>query len=193
MKKVFIEIGSCDFDNLDNLLNEGWQGYFIEPIPDYYYSLKNKILNPNAYFHNIAISSSIGYKEMTYVDSLTVKEQWMRGISHLSQESSNLINRNVELGYNLGNIKRVKVPSVTLDFYLSLFDIKQIDMLRIDTEGHELAILSNYSWSVKPKKIKVEHKFVDKDKLLDILTDNDYTVADIGDDFYCVYNEVNNE
>ena len=35
MKKVFVEIGVCDFDTLEPLLKNGWEGYFVEPIKKY--------------------------------------------------------------------------------------------------------------------------------------------------------------
>jgi len=188
---IFIEIGTSDFDNLDSLLDEGWRGFFIEPIPEYLKSLQQKVSSPerDATFLNVAVSDKNGYNIMTYVDPKTVKQQWIRGISHLNSDSSNLINKNNEQGYDLGDIKQISVPTVTLDWLIQLIDVKSIDMLRIDVEGHELNILQNYSWSIKPKRIKVEHKFIDKKNLLDLLVTNGYSVLDVGDDFYCIHNE----
>lgn len=193
-KPVFIEIGSCDFDNLDSLLDQGWRGFFIEPITVYFNSLKTKVgkSDRDAHFLNVAVSDKNGYNTMTYVDPKTAKEQWIRGISHLNNNSSNLIIKNDSNGYDLGEIKQLNVPTVTLDTLLNLIDVKSVDMLRIDVEGHEMSILKNYSWNIKPRCIKIEHKFVDKMSLLQLLVTKGYIVLDEGDDFYCVYNgEVN--
>jgi FkbM family methyltransferase len=189
--KTFLEIGSCDFDNLDHLLDEGWAGYFIEPIPVYFESLRGKIERPDrkTTFINCAISSEDGSMDMTYIDPSTANEQWVRGISHIKAGGSRLIPKNKELGYNIGKAIDVTVPCLTLDTFLKLFNITELDMLRIDTEGHELEILMNYSWTIKPKSIKIEHKFVDINILKGILTSQGYDIVTIGDDLYCRLNE----
>lgn len=192
---VFIEIGTSDFDNLDGLLDEGWRGFFVEPIKEYLDSLKKKVQSEgrDAHFLNVAVSDNNGYSLMTYVDPSSAKEQWIRGISHMNSESSNLIVRNDVNGYDMGDVKNIYVPTVTLDWLLKFIDVKNVHMLRIDVEGHELAILRNYSWNIKPKCIKIEHKFVDKMELLQLLVSKGYIVLDEGDDFYCVYNGDMNE
>ena len=34
-QKVFVEIGVCDFDTLEPLIDNGWLGYFVEPVSKY--------------------------------------------------------------------------------------------------------------------------------------------------------------
>lgn len=189
--KTFLEIGSCDFDNLDCLLDEGWVGYFVEPIPAYYESLRGKIDRPGRKFtvFNCAISNKDGILDMTYIDPSTASEEWVRGISHAKTNSSRLIPRNKELGYNIGKSVDISVPCFTLDTFLKENNITELDMLRVDTEGHELEILLNYSWTIKPKSIKIEHKFVDINILKGILTMQGYDIVTIGDDMYCRLNE----
>lgn len=188
MTKVFVEIGSCDFDNLDCLLDEGWAGYFIEPIPESINSLINKVRRPNrmAQFHNIAISDRDGTMDMVYIDPKTASEEWVRGISHSAKGGSNLIYLNERLGHQIGNKKTITVPCLTLDTYLQRHGITRIDMLRVDVEGHEIDVLQNYSWTIKPKYIKIEHKFVDLNKLWGIITKQGYEIMNHQDDLYCV-------
>jgi len=39
--KTYVEIGACDFDNLDGYLDDG-RVIFVEPVPVYMESLKKK-------------------------------------------------------------------------------------------------------------------------------------------------------
>ena len=193
-QKVFVEIGACDFDNLDALLDEGWIGYFVEPIPVYYNSLIEKIKKSGrvCHFTNVAISNYTGTVEMTYIDPKTTDQQWVRGISHMTSrvhQSSRLIPRNVNEGHDIGKPVTIEVPCWSLDVYLERQGLTNIDMLRMDVEGHELQILCEYSWTVMPKRIKIEHKFVHTDRLRLLLESKGYVVMEAGDDFYCIMKE----
>ena len=35
MTKTFVEIGVSDFNTLEQLLDNGWEGYFVEPVKRY--------------------------------------------------------------------------------------------------------------------------------------------------------------
>ena len=76
-KKVFVEIGVCDFDTLEPLLDNGWEGYFVEPIQEYAEKLSH--LNMT----NCAISNSDGTVKM-YKSNQT--NQWSKGISHIVKQ-----------------------------------------------------------------------------------------------------------
>ena len=39
-QKIFVEIGVCDFDTLEPLIDNGWKGYFVEPVKEYADKLK---------------------------------------------------------------------------------------------------------------------------------------------------------
>lgn len=186
LDKIYIEIGACDFDNFDTYLDEG-KVIFVEPIPEYRDSLRKKIGNhPNALFEECAISSYNGYMDMTYIQPDSASEQWVRGISHASFSSSNLINKNIEQGYNIGIPKNIKVPCITLDTLLYKYNIDEVEYLKIDVEGHELEIINKYSWRIKPKQLKIEHKFFDFRTLMRLLIKQGYAVLPAKDDLYAV-------
>jgi len=184
--KTFIEIGCSDFNNLDNFLDYNWRGFFVDPIPKYFNSLHSKVKNkPNSVCVEAAISDKDGFIKMDVLEPF-IEEEWQRGISHVhvdgdhSNISSNLVNRN----QNIGTISTIEVPCLTLDSFLNNFNITEIDFIQIDVEGHELIILENYSWKVKPKMIKVEHKFIDDIRLTNILTREGYKWWLEKDDLY---------
>ena len=39
MSKVFLEIGTSNFDTLIPLIENGWQGYCVEPVAEYVHDL----------------------------------------------------------------------------------------------------------------------------------------------------------
>ena len=160
--KTFIEIGSCDFENNDHLLDEGWIGHFIEPISFVNESLQKKIREKYnkrpvvAKFHQCAISDYNGIILMKYVNP-TAKNwlQWVRGISAIDNGiNNNGINARV---WNTNEIETTEVQCYTLDTFLEMAGITEVDFMQIDVEGHELNILRNYSWKIKPKRMKIEH------------------------------------
>ena len=183
--KNFVEIGACDFDNLDNYLDINNTVFFVEPVPAYYKSLISKVgKKRNAVFDNCAISSFNGKTNITFIEPDTAEQQWVRGISHLDFSSSNLILKNKNLGYNIGTPKSVNVRCFTLDYFFYRHGIRNVEYLKMDVEGHELEILKAFSWRIKPQRLKIEHKFVNVDELTGMLSEQGYTNIIIGDDVY---------
>ena len=42
MTKTFVEIGVSDFNTLEQLIYNGWEGYFVEPVERYASKLREK-------------------------------------------------------------------------------------------------------------------------------------------------------
>jgi len=172
--KVFVEIGVCDFDTLEPLLKNGWEGYFVEPIKKY----ADKITHNMS---NCAISSYNGTMEM-YLSKDT--NQWSKGISHA------VVQQGEKLLENAGNQKyydrKITIPCMTLQSYLKENNITQIDYLKVDTEGHEMDIFEAYNWSVKPTFMKIEHYHIDDIKLSKMFQEQGYITYTERGDMYCV-------
>lgn len=180
--KTFIEIGACDFNNNTDLLDAGWRGIFVEPIQQYYDNLAWKMQDvDNATVVRAAITDFNGTVKM---DTVPNTRDWMRGISHISSEVldntvSGLVRKNASNAMQV-----VEVPAMTLDTLLINNSISEIDFLQMDVEGHELVILNHYSWRIKPKYIRIEHKFVDDTILFDLLESKGYMCWTETDDIY---------
>ena len=174
MKKVFVEIGVCDFDTLEPLLDNGWEGYFVEPIKKY----ADKITHNMS---NCAISSYNGTMEM-YLSKDT--NQWSKGISHaVKQQGEKLL----EYANNKKLIDRkITVPCMTLQSYLKENNITYIDYLQVDVEGHEMDIFEAYDWSVKPTFMKIEHYHINDIKLTEMFQEQGYITFTERGDMYCV-------
>jgi len=173
--KTFVEIGVCDFDTLEPLLKQGWNGYFVEPIKKY----ADKLSHLNV--TNCAISNHDGAMKM-YMSKET--NQWSKGISHaVNQQGECLLEYEGNQKY-LDSI--VTVPCMTLQSYFKENNISEVDYLKMDTEGHEMDIFAVYDWSVKPTFMKIEHHHIDDIKLTKILRDQGYVTYTEGRDMYCI-------
>ena len=175
-QKIFVEIGVCDFDTLEPLIDNGWKGYFVEPVKEYADKLKAYDVT------QCAISSYDGMIDF-YV-SRSDGEEWVKGVSHaVIQKGTKLL----ELTNNRKLISRkMTVPCYTLQSFCKMKDIQYIDYLKVDTEGHETDIFESYDWSVKPTFIKLEHWHIDDKRMKRLLEKEGYIVYTEGRDIYAV-------
>lgn len=57
--------------------------------------------------------------------------------------------------HGYGQVTEISVPIITLDEFAAIRNIEQIDFLKIDTEGHELAVLRGCQRLLKERRIRV--------------------------------------
>jgi len=181
MAKMFVEIGSADFDTCLPLAEAGWKGICVEPVPYLNKRITDIYRNYPVNIMEYAISDVNGELNMAVARD---DRGWLKGCSHII--SDNHIGDKLSLHPdNFGLFdKKITVNSITLDDLL--FDMKEIDFLKVDAEGHELNIFLNYSFKVKPKIIKVEHKHVDDIALSKKLEENGYLVWTEKHDIYAI-------
>ena len=178
--KVFLEIGTSNFDTLIPLIENGWQGYCVEPVAEYVQDLLK--LNQKVVLSNCAISSYDGMLKM--YQCRTDTQGWERGSSHAVEQQGEKILEYESNAHLMKNI--IEVPCYTLSSYIKRMGITYIDMLKVDTEGHENDIFDCYDWSVKPTFMKVEHAHVDDVKLKKTFEDQGYIVYTEQFDIYAV-------
>lgn len=184
--KTFIEIGCADFDTLLPLAARGWRGFFVEPITRHCENLREQarrvdIPDERIEVAEIAISDHNG--GLTMVES--IGEGWAAGISHVEGEGrgSGLLDHPLNTQFR-GRL--IPTQCVTLDRFISDRGIEKVDFLKIDVEGHELAVLGSYSWRVKPDLIKLEHKHSDLMSLQRILGREGYHTYTESEDLYAI-------
>ncbi len=181
MNKIFVEIGSADFDTCLPLAKAGWHGICVEPVPYLNKRITDIYRNYPVLIHEYAISDIKGTVDMRVAND---DGNWLKGCSHIVSEN--------HIGYKLSshpdNIglfdKKITVNSMTLDDLV--YDMNEIDFLKVDAEGHELNIFLDYSFRVKPKIIKVEHKHVDDIALSKKIEENGYLVWTEKHDIYAI-------
>lgn len=178
----FVEVGSCNFDTCQQLIDNGWDGLVIEPVK-YYFDKLPKV--PRIHYENVAVDSQAGSSHIHYIDPQLVSEQWERGISSLQGSTGPL-----SLAQNCGidrfaNALRQPVDVVTLNSLCTKYDIEKIDFLKVDTEGADLRVLQSLDLSrVDVRFIKVEHKHCDAAVIERYL--HGYMIYRENDDIYAI-------
>ena len=177
--KTFVEIGVCDFNTLEPLLDNGWEGYFVEPIERYAKKLNGKNIT------QAAISSYDGELKMYQTKEQTDSERsWENGVSHAVEQQGEKILEYDEYSDLVESI--VTVPCYTLQTYLKNNNITSIDYLKLDVEGHETDIIQAYDWSVLPTYIKMEHMHIDDINMKNILEEQGYIVSVERQELYAI-------
>ena len=195
MKKVFIEVGSCDFDtNADLIINGGWIGVMCEPAKKYFNNLEKLMEGiknrEDLFLENVAISDYNG--EISFAEAKDnsqgprSEDGWRRGISSVVAD-----NHEGERMFDLANNQQFisdtyNVPCLTLDSLISKHKFEHINYLKLDVEGHEMNILEAYSWDIKPDFIKLEHAHIDDLYVKDFLEKKGYLVYLEESDLYAI-------
>ena len=159
----FIEIGTCDFDTLLPLVDNGWSGIIVEPMKYYIDKLPK---NNNVIYENCCILPKkdipenrvvdIQYWDFDFVKSGGKESEWMKGVS-----SCDLNNNNFNANPQWQQYKKsTSVKATSIDELIDNNNVTQIDFMKIDIEGLDFDILLDYSFKIKPRLIKLESKFL---------------------------------
>ena len=155
-------IGNTINDPIFKHIDKSTKLFLVEPVPYLYSKLienySNKLVDiSNIVFINKAISDRDGQLTLnipSLKNDFSKLPFWATQISsvnysHLSMHIPSLI------------IDKIDVECITLDSLVSKYNIANIYLLHIDTEGHDYDILMAYSFSIKPTIVIFEHKHMD--------------------------------
>lgn len=141
-----VNIGAMDgfmFDELSGYTSMyNFKGLYVEPIPYLFEKLKSN-LGPEHLFENSAISTYDGEIEMIMIqqdaiDSGKVHECFY-GMSSIYPPSNGLASEgDKQVVEKYG--KKVTVPCITFDTLVKKHSLTKIDVLKLDTEGHDFLI-----------------------------------------------------
>lgn len=181
MRYDFIEIGTSDFDTLiQNSQNE--IGISIEPLKFYLDNLPDK---DNVIKLNCAISDKDSIVDVYWIDPIDIENYnlpgWLRGCNSIVDPHPSAIkelkDRNIEHIY-----KKTQCKSLTWESIVDIYDIKYVNYLKIDTEGHDCLIINSIlnTNKILPKKIHFEANILTElnviNNTLKRLTDLGYNV-----------------
>ena len=166
--KIFVEVGSCYFDTLYDLLDQGWTGYMIDPVGEYLDKIPQ---HPNLTKIKSAVTSHQLYKtpslELTYVAEqhyINFDEKNKRdfhGMGSTQPFRTQILTGKIG-NYNDGDVQTKVVPAISLNWLIEYFKIPKIDLLKIDTEGADFDILASIDLSkIEVNEIRIEHKHYD--------------------------------
>ena len=169
----FLEIGTCDFDCfcLDSN-NDTKKGIIVEPLSCYLDNLPNK---KNCIKVNKAISDKNGKIKIYYLPEDIIKKynlpQWLKGCNKVNDYHPLVLRTLGEHNLEKSLIKIEEVDVITIKNLIDTYNIKSVDYLKIDTEGHDLIILNeyiNYCTNINkllfPNKILFESNYLSEKK-----------------------------
>ncbi|MGM7719633.1 FkbM family methyltransferase [Metabacillus sp. Hm71] len=162
----FVDIGAHDGIGFSNSYffekHKNWNGICIEPLPNVFKLLKK---NRKCICVEGAIFTEEGYQDFRMLTGDLEFEMHSGIVNEYDDRHIERIEK--LLKRTGGNSKLIKVKTFTLQSILENHNITHIDLLSIDTEGSELAVLQ----SIDFKKVKIEC----------ILVENNYQDEDVED------------
>jgi hypothetical protein len=189
----FIEIGTSNFDTLIQNSNEETFGISVEPIKYYLDQLPNK---KNVKKINKAVTDKVlpgNEKIMIYYIPEDIIEKyklgwWLKGCNSINDY--HMLHKN----YNIQHlVKKDEVELISIEELLIENNVGTLELLKIDTEGHDVIILNGlYDYLNKvdidffPKKIIFESNAMIPTNLVDNIIEKfiniGYTLINRGED-----------
>lgn len=181
----FIEVGVCDFDTCHKLIENGWRGMMVEPVRYYFDRLPR---HANVILENVAVSDSNGETNIHFIDPSKIADgeenQWLRGVSSVDGGGCFRYNPNVPI---FKDCLVDRVMKCTLNDLCEKHNVKVVDFLKIDTEGHDLNVLRSIDLdSIDVRVIKIEHKHTGKEEIVQLLEAKNYIVYVESEDIYAI-------
>lgn len=196
-RPVIVKVGANDGITSDLLADVvlravNWIGLLIEPVP-YLFEMLKANYGARFAFENIAIGAS-GEREFYYVSPEAVERfklpSWVGGLG--SFDRGHIVRHLARKG--IGGHDKALIPYIVTETVRvePLADvaarrgIAHIDLLHIDTEGHDYEVLKSLGTDIVPDVVLIEHEHVpDKDALAAHLLQT-HDVFDCGSDYLAV-------
>ena len=140
----FVQIGSNDgvvHDPIHTVVRAyGWSGLLVEPLPELFAKLRANYEGvPNLRFENVAIGEADGTAILYTVAPAPGDPYWVDQLG--SFEKSTVLSHGTALADVEGRLVEVPVASVRLPTLLARHAIDAIDLLHVDVEGYDYAVL----------------------------------------------------
>lgn len=152
MRYDFIEIGTSDFDTEIQNCDDDKIGLCIEPIDFYLNNLPNK---KNVKKVNAAVSNHLGKIDVYYLNEDTIKKfnlpYYVKGQNSIGSPHPEIL-KWANIGLTIDDISKKEVNVINFKYIVEKYDVTSIDLLKIDTEGHDIIIMSDYLSFVEDKK-----------------------------------------
>src|SRR3990167_4328182 len=160
----FIQVGandvkSCGDPLRKHILKYRWTGVLIEPQPEIFEILKSNYagLEDILFFENVAITNT-----SRMIPLYRAKNQ-NKDISSINIANSAVTSTNkkitaLQLGCTTAKLEEILVQTTRLDDIVEKYKLTNIDILQIDTEGHEKHVLLTLDLTkTTPLLIQFEH------------------------------------
>ncbi len=181
----FLQIGAHDGKSHDPISpyvrKYRWRGILVEPNPVVFKQLQENYKDhPELILENVAIDSKEGTLTLHCFEGATADSH----ASMLTSTRKHYLQLNSDGAR--GKLVSIQVPAVTVSSLLKKHGVERVDLLQIDTEGHDFTILKTIDFStVRPKIVHFENNFMNKrqkEQCLKIFAQNGYASLDLGID-----------
>ena len=194
----FIEIGANDGEQHDHLRphvrSPGWSGVMVEPVPYVFERLRRKYGRlARVELVNAAIAERDGPVPFHYLPPVDDPEaeglpEWYDAIGSFSRES---VLAHPELPADAGDrLVTSEVRGITFESLCREQRVSSLDLLAIDTEGNDAAILNQIDFSARrPRLVIYEHFHMDAGErrgCRELLRDAGYETMEEGLDTFCL-------
>jgi len=154
MNYDYVDIGTCDFEVADGVFSEDKNYLLVEPMEEYLNRLPS---GENIQKENSACSDKDGSMDIFYVPEEKIKSHnlptWMKGCSKINEPHVVVVNYLNNFGVPLSIIESKKINVISFDNLISKYNIDHIDILKIDTEGHDHIIFKEVAKNILSNKI----------------------------------------
>lgn len=161
---VFVQVGANDGVALDPLRLElerrRWSGVMIEPVPYVFQRLAERYGNhPRITLVNAAIADRNGTLPFYSLREASPGEnvwQWYHALGSFKKDV--VLKHDNYIPDIADRIVEIQVPCISFETLCSRHNIKQLDIVQIDTEGYDYEIVRNLSFTkYRPRLIVYEH------------------------------------
>ena len=128
-----------------------WNGIIFEPNPSAFLDLEKNIVNYKNRIEavNCAVSNHVGE-----IDLWVPENRYGQNLSAYVSNSRKILKKQIPKNIL---IEKISVESICMNDFLHERKILKIDLLQVDTEGHEVEILHDIEkWQVIPKILHIE-------------------------------------
>jgi len=180
-RKLFVDVGAFDGINFSNtrlLYEHGWTGLCVEPCTRNYVKLETLYRGTGVTTAQVAISDWEGVTDLN-VASIPNAEDWGSDVSSLNKaETARWPNYRWE---------KEQVVVTTLNSLLAQHDIREMDLLAIDTEGEDLKVLRGIDLDQHRPALIVVEQGRDRTAILQLARGHGYRLwMDNGQDLFLV-------
>ncbi|MGH8508681.1 MAG: FkbM family methyltransferase [Gammaproteobacteria bacterium] len=164
----FVQIGANDgvtHDFLHRYIQTyRWRGILVEPVPAYCDLLRARYQGvPAVVIEQSAISSSEGTRTLYRIEDPAAElPAWSKGLASLHLD---VIKKHRWVIPDLEDVIVAEpVRCLTLESLLRKHQVEKIDLLSIDTEGHDFEVIKQIDFTrFRPRMIVYEHKHLQRE------------------------------
>lgn len=159
-KISFIQIGANDGTKKDHITElikkHHWHGILVEPVPHLFEKLKATYADYDVHLENAAITSQNGFQPIYRIQGNdSTLPDWHDGLASLDKK---VILSHVD---SIPEIESLiideTIKTLTFTALLNKYEINEINILHIDTEGHDYEILKTIDFeTIRPDIIIYE-------------------------------------